>query len=537
MCSRSDKMKGKSLRFRINLWYTVLMCFVCVALLGCVVAAARTAEKSLAQQNLIRSVERNIDEIEVENGILDIESDFAYLNDDVHALVFSKDGRLLGGEYPEGVEINLPLESEGIRMVGNYYVYDSLINFSKFEYKINGITGEIISSECDGIDSYTPFEGDINTVGEDCILSYREAYEIALKHSDRTKKNTDLMVARSYEYNDEPLYEIEFFSKKPGYSDIWVRGVMSAKEVDSIWGTIVAIATVLVPLVVLIACFVGSMIAKKAMLPIERLSSAVSEIQSGEDLTKQLDIGDSDPMIKSLTGNFNKMNERLHRSFEAERQFTSDVSHELRTPTSVILAECEYQLGDDVDKDEMREGFETISKQASSMKQIILQLLYFARIDRGNEKPTFEKDDLGELVKAVTGDMQSACKKDIEFITDIDKNTEMNFDISMMTRLVTNLISNAVTYQNDGGQVKVTLKNKKDSILLTVSDKGFGISEEHIDKIWGRFYRVDKARSREDGCSGLGLPMVKQLVELHGGKVWAESELGKGSTFFVEFRK
>ena len=537
MCSRSDIMKGKSLRFRINLWYTVLMCFVCIALLGCVIAAARNSEKSLAQQNLIRSVERNIDEIEVENGILDIESDFAYLNDSVHALVFSRDGKLLGGEYPEGVEINLPLESENIRMVGNYYVYDSLINFSKFEYKINALTGEIISSECDGVDSYTPFEGDIDTVGEGCVLSYRDAYEIALKHSGRTKSNTDLMVARSYEYDNEPSYEIEFYSKKPGYSDIWVRGVMSAKEVESVWGTLAAIAAVLIPLLVLIACFVGSMIAKKAMMPIERLNEAVSEIQSGKDLTKRVDTSDSDPTITSLTNNFNKMNERLHRSFEAERQFTSDVSHELRTPTSVILAECEYQLSDDNDITEMKEGFETISKQANSMKQIILQLLYFARIDQGNEKPSFERDDLGELVSAVTQDMQAACKKDISFITDIDKNTEMNFDISMMTRLVTNLISNAITYQDDGGEVKVSLKNEGDSLLLKVSDKGFGISEEHIDKIWSRFYRVDKARSRQDGCSGLGLPMVKQLTELHGGKVWVESEVGKGSTFFVQFKK
>ena len=529
-------MKNKSLRYRINLWYTVLMCIIAASLLTTVVMATRTAEKSDAQQNLIRSVERNIDEIEVENGVLDIESDFAFVNGNVHALVFSADGRLLSGNYPEGFEVSPPSENGAIQIIDEYYVYDSMVNFMKFEYKINGATGEIISSECDGIDSYTPFSGNINTVGEDCTLSYSEAFDIALEHSGRTKENTELIMARSYEYNDEPLYEIEFYSSQAGYDDIWVRGVMSAKAVDSVWSAVAKIAIVLIPAVIVVAALVGDIIAKKAMLPIKKLSDAVSVIQSGSDLSKRVDVCDSDPAIVSLTNNFNSMSERLHASFEAERQFTSDVSHELRTPTAVILAECEYRLSDEDITEQEKESVESIKKQTQSIKNIISQLLWFARLDQGNEKPQFEKEDLSELVNAVCDDFDSVCEKNITLERDIDKDIFMKLDVSMITRVVTNLVSNAAIYQDDNGYIKVSLKQDNEKILLSVKDKGFGIEKEHLDKIWNRFYRVDKARSRKSGGSGLGLSIVKHGVRLLGADIELASKLGEGTEIRVIFQ-
>ncbi|MBQ8503253.1 MAG: HAMP domain-containing histidine kinase [Clostridia bacterium] len=529
-------INGKSLRFRINLWYTILMCVLSVALITCVVAAARTAAQSEAQQNLIRSVERNLDEIEVENGILDIESDFAFINGNVYALVFSENGRLLGGTYPEGISFEEPLREGRSDIVDGYYIYDSHIEFSKYEYKIHGVTGEIISSECDGIDSYTPYEGNLNGVGEDCLLSYSQAYEIALEHSNLTGEKTDLIVARSYEYNDEPIYEIEFYCEKKGYEDIWVRGVARATGIDGVWGAVVKIATVLIPLVILLAAAVGGLIAKKAMLPVKQLSEAVSETRSGTDLTRHITVSDSDPALVTLADNFNAMFERLRQSFETERQFTSDVSHELRTPIAVILAECDYQLARNDLSEEDREGIETVRKQANSMKQIVSQLLYFARMEQGKEKPEFENEDLSELVSAVCDDMSSLAEGSVTIEKNIQSNIEMKLDVAMMTRLVTNLVSNAVTYGRENGHVIVSLEKSRDTVRLSVADDGIGIAKEHLEKIWQRFYRVDKARSRESGCSGLGLPMVKQIAVIHGGTVSVKSEEGKGSEFTVEFR-
>lgn len=527
--------RGKSLRFRINLWYTILMCVMSVALIICVVAVARTAEKSEAQQNLIRSVERNLDEIEVESGILDIESDFAYINENVYALVFGEDGRLLGGSYPDGITVDEPLEKGRFDIIDGYYVYDSQLEFMKYEYKIHGVTGDIISAECDGVDAFTPYSGDLDGKGEDCILTFREATDIAVLSSGINPDTAQLIVAKSYEYNEDPIYEIDFYSPEKGYEDIWVRGVVKADEFGGIWSVIARIAGILIPFMVVLAAAVGGLISKKAMFPVKQLSETISETRSGTDLTKRIAVTDSDPDLITLAEDFNAMFERLGMSFEAERQFTSDVSHELRTPISVILAECEYQLSRNDLGEEDRESIETVRKQADSMKQIVSQLLYFSRIEQGKEKPDFYKEDFSELVAAVCDDIAGITDKNITFEKDIDSGIVMELDVPMMTRLVTNLIVNAVTYGKENGKVRVSLKREENKITLAVTDDGIGIGKEHIDKIWQRFYRVDKARCREQGCSGLGLPMVKQIALLHGGTVAVESEEGKGSTFTVQF--
>ncbi len=529
-------MKGKSLRFRINLWYTILMCVVSTALIACIVVTARTTEKAQAQQNLIRSVERNIDEIEVENGILDIESDFAYVSGGVYALVFDSKGNILGGNYPEGFTTESELKNGRFALEGDYYIYDSKIEFLKYEYKIHGITGEILSSECDGLDSYTPFSGDTDVTGEGCSLTYEDAYRIALNHSGIPKENTELMMARSYIYNDDRLYEIEFYCPDKGYEDIWIRGVTSATDSGGVWGTIAKLATILIPLVVILAATVGSILSKKALSPISRLSEEVSKTHSGNDLTKRIELTDSDKNIITLTKNINAMFERLQSSFESEKQFSSDVSHELRTPVSVIIAECEYQLSrTNIDK-ETAESYKTLKKQALNIRDIISQLLYFSSIDQGRRKAELVNESLSELVLAVCEDMEQIKGKEILLTKEIEPDIYLPIDVAMITRLVSNLISNAFIYSEGNGRVKVTLKKDEKSVLLHVEDNGIGIAKEHLDKIWNRFYRVDKSRSRNEGCSGLGLAMVKQIAELHGAAVSVESEPGKGSTFTVEFK-
>lgn len=532
---KKTKTAGKSLRFRINLWYTVLMCVMSVALIGSIVTAARVSEKSDAQQNLIRSVERNLDEIEVENGILDIESDFAFYNGSVYVLVFSEDGELLGGSYPNGMTFDEPLEKGRFDIIDGYYVYDTQLEFMKYEYKIHGVTGEIIAAECDGIDSFTTFDGNLDEKGKDCTLTYREAVEIAFENSGVNRETAELIVAKSYDYNDEMLYEIDFYSPEKGYSDIWVRGVAKSDEFDGIWSTLAKIATILIPLMIVLAATVGGFIAKKTMRPLKQLSEAISKTRTGVDLTKRIDVTDSDPDLITLTEDFNAMFERLGKSFEMERQFTSDVSHELRTPISVILAECEYQLSRDDLSEEDLEGIETVRKQADSMKQIVAQLLYFSRMEQGREKCDFVKEDFSALLSDICDDMAVVADKNISIEKDIEKSLVMHLDIAMITRLVSNLISNAITYGKENGKVTVSLKRDSSKIVLKVIDDGIGISKEHLDKIWQRFYRIDKARSRENGCSGLGLAMVKQIAALHGGNVGVESEEGKGSVFFVEF--
>ncbi len=530
--------KGKSLPFRINLWYTAFIFLLSVGLIVMISIAGHMAQRTEAQQNLIRSVERNMDEIEVDDGVLDIESDFAFKNGNVNTVVFSGAGEVLAGEYPEGVSTDEPLQNGEFRTVDidgkDYYIYDSIIEYSKYEYKINGVTGDIFSNESEGIDGYTPYEGDLDKKGEGCALTYAEALDIALKDKGIAAESVVLITAKVYEYYDNPLYELEFYSAEKAYEDVWVRGIVRADSEDGIWSTITIAALLLLPLYVAVASFLGYRIAKKSMKPIKELRKTANEIQSGQDLSKRIEINDRDPDIRNLSDSFNNMIERLDASFSAQRHFTSDASHELRTPVSVILAECEYQLSEDLDE-EVRESIESINKQALSMKNLITQLLSFTKIEQGSHRFEMSEENLSEIVKSVAEDIAKIGTKDIDIICDVQDNITMTMEVSLMARLAENLISNAVRYGRENGFVKASLTRQGTDIVFSVEDNGIGIAEGDMDKIWQRFYRVDKAHSREDGCSGLGLAMVKQIAELHGGRVSVTSEIGKGSTFTVIF--
>ena len=500
--------------------------------------AGHMAQRTEAQQNLIRSVERNMDEIEVDDGVLDIESDFAFKNGNVNTVVFSEAGEILAGEYPEGISTDEPLQNGEFRTVDidgkDYYIYDSIIEYSKYEYKINGVTGDVFSNESEGIDGYTPYEGDLNIKGDGCELTYAEALSIALKDKGLSEDSVVLITAKVYEYYDNPLYELEFYSAEKAYEDVWVRGIVRADSADGIWRTITIIAFMLLPLYVAVASFLGYRIAKKSMKPIKELRETANEIQSGQDLSKRIEIDDSDPDIKNLSDSFNNMIGRLDSSFSAQRHFTSDASHELRTPVAVILAECEYQLSEDLDED-VRESIESINKQALSMKNLITQLLSFAKIEQGSHRFEMSEENLSEIVRSVAEDIAKIGTKNIEIICQVQDDITMTMEVSLVARLAENLISNAVRYGKENGFVKVALARQGTDIVFSVEDNGIGIDEADIGKIWQRFYRVDKAHSREEGCSGLGLAMVKQIAELHGGRVSVESEVGKGSTFTVIF--
>ncbi len=531
-----NKTTGMSIRSRLNLWYTILLCVISMGLLFSLAMTSRIMERTELQQELIRSVERNVDEIEVKDTLLDVESDFAYYSEGIYSIVFDSEGEILGGDYPDGLSFEPPTESGKVQSVDGYYIYDTLIEFSKYEYKIHGVTGEILGSEAEGVISFAPFKGELDFVGKDCVLSGREVYQIALDNCDITASQAVVMSVGSYEYNNAPIYEVEFFSEKKAHDDIWIRGVLKVTDVSSIWGILVNIVGLLLFVLILISSFVGSVITKKAMQPLKLLREEISKTRSGNDLTKRVDIKDSDPEIQRLSDNFNEMLRRLQMSFEAERQFSSDASHELRTPTAVILAECEYHLTRDELDGEDREGFEDIMKQAQSIKSIISQLQYFTKLEQGREMLNRESVDLSELVSGLCDDLSMLDSKGITLTKDIELDINAELDVMMITRLVTNLVSNAYRYGKQGGKIAVTLKKDVDGLIFKVADDGIGIAKEYLDKIWNRFYRVDKARSRDEGCSGLGLAMVRQIALLHGGEVFVESEEGKGSVFGVILR-
>jgi len=220
---------------------------------------------------------------------------------------------------------------------------------------------------------------------------------------------------------------------------------------------------------------------------------------------------------------------RLETAFQREKQFTSDVSHELRTPLSIILAQSELALEISETEEDYREALEVINAQGSIMNDLITQLLFFSRAEQGRQPLNITEFNLSELIKQKCSQFTS--NKNITLNLDISKDIHACLDSVLIGRIIVNLINNAEQYGKVDGHIDVSLTCEDDIIRITISDDGIGIPEEHLNKIWDRFYQVDP--SRTSSSAGLGLSMVKEIVKLHNGTINVTSTVGKGSTFVI----
>ncbi|WP_019242718.1 MULTISPECIES: sensor histidine kinase [Bacillus] len=315
--------------------------------------------------------------------------------------------------------------------------------------------------------------------------------------------------------------------------ELWIRGITSLNPLSSALKSIIIITLIAFPFFVLIAALGGYLITKRAFNPIQKMIQSANKIGDGNDLSQRINMKGAHDEIYYLAHTFDNMFDRLQKSFESEKQFTSDASHELRTPTSVIISQCEYALSHGEQSAETRKSFEIILKQAQKMSSLISQLLMFARGNRKKDHIVMEKVNISELTEIIVEELTlMANEAQIEMKTEIEPDIIIYADQTLMTRLLINLITNGISYGKENGWVFVQLYKDGNQVVGKIVDNGIGIEEKHQSKIWNRFYRVDSSRtSKESGNIGLGLSMVKWIVELHGGSISVESEMGVGSTF------
>lgn len=314
---------------------------------------------------------------------------------------------------------------------------------------------------------------------------------------------------------------------------VWVRGITSSGGVISST-TLSMVALTALPLLMLLAVTGGYTIAKRSLYPIRRINETMEEVGRSGDLSRRIEIGSEDE-LGQLAGTFNRMLDRLEASFEAERQFTSDASHELRTPVSVILAQCEYAFENASGEEELYECIGAVQKQGYRMSRLIESLLAFARLEQNEEAFVPETTDLSLLVEQICEDQIP--EKGISLDCNVEPGVKAEVDRTLFSRMFSNLLQNACRYGKENGFIEVSLSQDDHTIVLSVTDDGIGIAPEEIPKIWNRFYRVDKARSSRNEGLGLGLSMVRQIVEIHKGRVDVKSVLGVGSTFNVYMPK
>ena len=230
----------------------------------------------------------------------------------------------------------------------------------------------------------------------------------------------------------------------------------------------------------------------------------------------------------------------LKQAYEKQKQFAADASHELRTPLAVVMASTDLLLMDNsINNPFLRQIIEDVKSEVKKMSKLVGDLLIVARSDNNALKVTIKRFDLGEMLNQNVRMMTPlAEKKHIKLSGQNIKSVEINADEQKIKQLILILVDNAIKYTPDGGQVTLNLDEiADDKVKFSVQDSGIGIAPEDQDKIFERFYRVDKARSREIGGNGLGLSIATEIVRLHEGKISVESELNVGTKFIVELKK
>ena len=238
---------------------------------------------------------------------------------------------------------------------------------------------------------------------------------------------------------------------------------------------------------------------------------------------------------KSAIGVFYDITQIDHLE-KVRQEFFSNISHELRTPLTSILAFVEtLEDGAIEDEDNNRRFLTVIRRNAERMHHLIDDILELSSIESGGIEIRTKQISLAPLVKEVFTNLSNkAGERKVKLINEISADTKVFADAARLEQIITNLVDNAVKFNRESGSVTVSCFKNGATDLISVADTGEGISGEHLQRIFERFYRTDRARSREIGGTGLGLAIVKHLTKLHGGEISVSSTPGKGSTFSIE---
>ena len=287
-------------------------------------------------------------------------------------------------------------------------------------------------------------------------------------------------------------------------------------------------------LVALIAFVVSLLFSSILTRPIQDMTRAIQRMAKG-NFSERVKVSGTGE-IRRLAETFNTMSEKIETLDLTRNQFVANASHELKTPLAamkVMIESLIYQP--DMDKALRTEFLQDTNKEIDRLSAIVSDLLTLVRMDANSVQLTREPLTIAELVQENAHRLDSVMRKrDQTLELKLEDPCDLNADRGKLNQVIYNLMENASKYTQEGGEITVTLARVGRDAVLTVADNGPGIPKDSIPHIFDRFYRVDKARSRETGGTGLGLSIVKQLVLLHGGTIRVESEEGVGSSFIVE---
>ena len=312
----------------------------------------------------------------------------------------------------------------------------------------------------------------------------------------------------------------------------WVRVSRSLMPIIENLNKFKLILFISIPVYILISILGGQFLAKRALYPIDSITKTARAIGQG-NISQRIKLPKVKDEVGRLAETFDEMLDKIEAAFKKERQFTTDASHELRTPITIISTHAEDALGTGNKKD-YREALEIIYKESQKMSVMISQLLLLSRSDEGKYHLEIEDIDLKLIMDEIIGEMKESAKtNNIKLYFSGEDGLVIKADQTLVTRLFINIINNALKFSRKGGFVKVqgAADPDKNFAKILIEDNGIGIPKEDIENIFNRYYQVDK--SRNDKGTGLGLAIAKWIVDIHKGTINIESELGKGTKFYV----
>ena len=282
--------------------------------------------------------------------------------------------------------------------------------------------------------------------------------------------------------------------------------------------------------VTLLSGILAYFVSGRALKPLRSFASQVEMVQMTNLADMKID-EDVLPEFKQLSRSFNQMLERLNTAFAAQRQFTGNAAHELRTPLALMQAQLElFSAEHPAVLPETAEFLALLREQTERLTQMTRTLLEMSNLQQVARN---ERIQLAPMIEEIFTDLAPLSDKRGVTLT-AEGNGIMTGSDALIYRLIFNLTENAVKYNRQGGSVRVSVTQEPEKLLLRVSDTGCGIPEEYQRSIFQPFFRVDKSRSREYGGAGLGLSLVWEIADLHGGFVWVEESSDKGTTIAVE---
>lgn len=275
------------------------------------------------------------------------------------------------------------------------------------------------------------------------------------------------------------------------------------------------------------------LMAGHVLKPLKELSSAIEEM-GGNDLSNRVEIQGRQDEIGRLARSFNHMMDKVSASFERQKRFSASAAHELKTPLATILVNLEVlELDGKTSPDRMEKVLAIVKANTERMIRLVEDLM---RLTSDKDHGMEEEVELSEVFAITLYELSPLIrKKDLTISIENTHDVSLTGNRVMLYRVMSNLLENAAKYNREHGSISIVTGREDNGVTVKIADTGIGIPEDALPHIFEPFYRVDQSRSRAVGGAGLGLPLVKDIVEKHGGEVAVKSEAGEGTTFILRF--